>query len=293
MSSYICSNIVESSDCIIVVGPVFNDYSTVGWTTLTPMSKLIHIGPNFVNILGNHFSRVILHEFLISLAKIVPRKPASINAFYGVRRELQPSPEAFPSSMLTNREFSREIQATLSSNMDLLVETGDSWFIGQKLFLPDNCNYFIQFNYGSIGWSVGATLGIALGMEKSRRLISLIGDGSFQMTFQEVSTMISQQLNPIIIVINNGGYTIEREIHDGPYNKIQNWKYSKLIDAFNVQGGNAIGLYAATAGAFTSALQQAISYDGLALIECILGKDDCTAELLEWGNKVSAANGRI
>ena len=80
--------------------------------------------------------------------------------------------------------------------------------------------------YGSIGWSVGATLGYALG--GARRVITLIGDGSFQMTAQEVSTMIRYGLNPIIFLINNGGYTIEVEIHDGPYNPIKNWDYAGL-----------------------------------------------------------------
>jgi pyruvate decarboxylase len=39
--------------------------------------------------------------------------------------------------------------------------------------------------YGSIGWSVGATLGYSLAaQQQGKRLISLIGDGSFQMTAQ-------------------------------------------------------------------------------------------------------------
>ena len=58
------------------------------------------------------------------------------------------------------------------------------------------------------------------------------------MLMQDVSTMIRYKLNPIIFLINNGGYTIEVEIHDGPYNNIQNWDYSGLVQCYDNHEGN-------------------------------------------------------
>eukprot|EP00854_Cymbomonas_tetramitiformis_P006745 gene6745-8068_t len=85
--------------------------------------------------------------------------------------------------------------------------------------------------YGSIGWSVGASLGMALACaEEQKRVVLLIGDGSFQMTAQELSTMIRYQTNPIIFLINNNGYTIEV------------WDYAKLVDVFNGEEGNGVGM---------------------------------------------------
>ena len=55
---------------------------------------------------------------------------------------------------------------------------------------------------------------------------------------QDVSTMIRYRLNPVIFLINNGGYTIEVEIHDGPYNTIQGWDYSGLVQCFDNHQGN-------------------------------------------------------
>ena len=65
-------------------------------------------------------------------------------------------------------------------------------------------------HYGSIGWAVGAALGCAIGGRPARRrVVACIGDGSFQLTSQEVSTMLRYNTNPAIILVNNGGYTIE------------------------------------------------------------------------------------
>lgn len=67
----------------------------------------------------------------------------------------------------------------------ILAETGDSWFNALKLNLPKGSGFEVQMRYGSIGWSVGATLGYSLGAAADgKRLISMIGDGSFQMTAQ-------------------------------------------------------------------------------------------------------------
>ena len=56
------------------------------------------------------------------------------------------------------------------------------------------------------------------------------------MTAQELSTMLRCGQTSIIFLINNGGYTIEVVIHDGPYNVIKNWNYTALVDAINNGG---------------------------------------------------------
>lgn len=67
---------------------------------------------------------------------------------------------------------------------------------------------------------------------------ALIKYFDLQVTAQDVSTMIRQNQKSIIFLINNGGYTIEVEIHDGPYNVIKNWNYTGLVDAIHNGDGN-------------------------------------------------------
>uniref|UniRef100_A0A0E0L3M8 pyruvate decarboxylase n=1 Tax=Oryza punctata TaxID=4537 RepID=A0A0E0L3M8_ORYPU len=153
--------------------------------------------------------------------------------------------------------------------------------------------YEFQMQYGSIGWSVGATLGYAQAA-KDKRVISCIGDGSFQMTAQDVSTMLRCGQKSIIFLINNGGYTIEVEIHDGPYNVIKNWDYTGLIDAIHNSDGNCWTKKVRTEEELIEAIATATGAkkDCLCFIEVIVHKDDTSKELLEWGSRVSAANSR-
>jgi len=62
-----------------------------------------------------------------------------------------------------------------------------------------------------------------VGLEADRRLVAAIGDGSFQLTAQEVSNMIRHRQQILIFLVNNRGYVIESAIHDGPYNYYKNW----------------------------------------------------------------------
>jgi TPP-dependent 2-oxoacid decarboxylase len=179
----------------------------------------------------------------------------------------------------------------LTSDSAILAETGDSWFNGIRLDLPSGARFEIQMQYGSIGWSVGATLGYCLG-SKDRKVVAMIGDGSFQMTAQEISTMIRYGVKPIIFLINNGGYTIEVEIHDGPYNTIKNWNYAGLMEVFSAADGNGRGWQAGTNAELDQAIEAAQDHDGPALIEVAIDRDDCSKTLLAWGAHVAKNNGR-
>ena len=74
--------------------------------------------------------------------------------------------------------------------------------------------------------------------------------------------MIRYGTSPIIFLINNGGYTIEVEIHDGPYNKIKNWDYAGLVDIFNAGEGNGWGCRVTTEGELDAAIAEATGRDG-------------------------------
>jgi indolepyruvate decarboxylase len=193
---------------------------------------------------------------------------------------------------LTRTEIMRQIQGLVTADCTIIAETGDSWFNGIRLRLPDGARFEIEMQWGSIGWSVPAAFGYAVGA-RNRRVIAMIGDGSFQLTAQEVAQMIRQKLPVIIFLINNHGYTIEVEIHDGPYNDIKNWDYAGLIQAFNAEDGRGRGMRVTNGGELAGAIEVAIAnHDGPTLIECIIDRDDCSPELISWGRLVARANAR-
>lgn len=131
----------------------------------------------------------------------------------------------------------------LQENDIVVTETGTANFGIWGTKFPGNVVALSQVLWGSVGWSVGACQGAALVAKDAgatRRTILFVGDGSFQLTAQEVSTMLKLDLKPIIFVICNDGYTIERLIHgfDEQYNNIPQWNYKDIVNVF---GGTAKG----------------------------------------------------
>ncbi len=113
----------------------------------------------------------------------------------------------------------------------LVHKQGVSLFSAAEMLMPEGVTFIGQTFYGSIGYTVGATLGVGIAAP-NRRAVLFIGDGAFQVTCQDLSTMIRNDLKPVIFLLNNDGYTIERVICDHPYNDIQPWHYHKLIYVF-------------------------------------------------------------
>ncbi|XP_008775407.2 pyruvate decarboxylase 2-like [Phoenix dactylifera] len=294
VSTAFCAEMVESADAYLFAGPIFNDYSSVGYSHLIKREKAVIVQPDRV-VIGNglQFGCVLMKDFLRALAK---RLKSNTTAYENYCRIFVPSgqpPESGPKEPLRGNVLFKHIQAMLSSNSAVIAETGDSWFNCQKLKLPDGCGYEFQMQYGSIGWSVGAALGYAQAA-KDKRLIACIGDGSFQVTAQDVSTMLRCGQNSIIFLINNGGYTIEVEIHDGPYNVIKNWNYTALVEAIHNGEGNCWTAKVKCEEELKEAIATSMGpkKDCLCFIEVFLHKDDASKELLEWGSRVSAANSR-
>ena len=291
VSSTGVSEIVESSHAYLFAGPTFTDYTTTGYTALINHNKLINIGPDYAKLPNGTYNQIHINEFLEELSKKLKPNNNNVVAYERIKTVPAKEPPVKPKQVLTTRRMFAIIQDFIDSDTAIIAETGDSWFNGLKLELPGSSKFEIQMQYGSIGWSVGATLGHALGMPE-KRVMAFIGDGSFQLTAQEISTMIRYGLNPVIFLINNGGYTIEVEIHDGPYNNIKNWKYSELVDVFNAEDGNGISFKAKSEGELQKAIKKSLTHKGLSLIEVIIDRDDCSKELLEWGSKVAANNSR-
>ncbi|KAK9013878.1 hypothetical protein V6N11_005058 [Hibiscus sabdariffa] len=294
VSTTFCAEIVESADAYLFAGPIFNDYSSVGYSLLLKREKAVVVQPNRVVIAnGPAFGCILMKDFLQELAKKLNH---NATAYENYQRIFVPDgvpPKSDPKSPLRVNIMFQHIQKMLSGSTAVIAETGDSWFNCQKLRLPEGCGYEFQMQYGSIGWSVGATLGYAQSVP-DKRVIACIGDGSFQVTAQDISTMMRCEQKSIIFLINNGGYTIEVEIHDGPYNVIKNWNYTGLVDAIHNGEGNCWTKKVKCEEELLEAIEIATGEkkDFLCFIEVLVHKDDTSKELLEWGSRVCAANSR-
>jgi indolepyruvate decarboxylase len=282
-------NRVESADCILQLGALMTDFNTGGFTTNLDDSKTIRANIRSVKIKHHYYENVALHEFILGLTeKLSRRDPATLDiqcATDGcVHRHTEEFRPDAPKPLTIKRFFDR-ISHFLKNNSIVIAETGVSLFSAAEMLMPEGATFIGQTFYGSIGYTVGATLGAAMAA-KSRRVVLFVGDGSFQVTCQDLSTMIRNHLTPLIFLINNDGYTIERVISDHHYNDIQPWHYHKLVDVF----GEGLSFDVRTEGELEDALSAAATTDSLVFIEIHTGRLDCPESLRSAGRSMAKTN---
>jgi TPP-dependent 2-oxoacid decarboxylase len=280
---------VESADCVLQLGALMTDLNTGGFTTHLDGSKTISANIHSVKIKYHHYENVCLQDFILGLTeKLSRREPETLEIQYAthgcIHRYTEPyQPHA--TTPLTIKRFFDRVSHFIEKDSIVIAETGVSLFSAAEMLMPDGVTFIGQTFYGSIGYTVGATLGASMAAQ-DRRTVLFVGDGSFQVTGQDLSTMIRHHLKPIIFLINNDGYTIERVICDRPYNDIQPWHYHKLVDVF----GGGVGLEVRTEGELEDALGKAVTTDGLVFIEIHTGRLDCPESLRSAGRSMAKAN---
>lgn len=246
-------NIVETSDCVLAVGTNWSDYNTGIFTARINPVKLIDIQPNKVSVGMTVYENVLIQDILSELPGRINKQMPSIPQVNFSYENDYPYME----EPVTARYYYPRIQKMLREN-DILVADAGSFQFGSALFkLPRGATYITQGGWGSIGYGTPATFGACMA-DKNRRVILFVGDGSNQMTVQEFSSMLVNKCKPIIFLVNNSEYTIEKYLNaapkPAPYNNIASWDYSKLLEAF---GGDFFSAKVHTNKELDAAIKQA------------------------------------
>jgi indolepyruvate decarboxylase len=220
---------IEGSDCLLSIGYRPIDGTSGDFTAQLPAGTIRARGHSF-DIGEDNYQAVTLREVLRGVIDAVPqvtnrpaRQPAAAAAA---------GAQADGSAKLTQAAYWQALQGYLRPGDVLFTDNGTSYAIfGFRL--PPDCTVVASVIWGSIGYSVGALLGTLTAAPQRRHLL-FVGDGSFQETAQELSTILRHDCKPVIFLINNGGYTIERGYmgKTETYNDIATWAYADLPKVF-------------------------------------------------------------
>ena len=273
---------VESSDCLLSLGARMTDLDTGLFSVNLDHRHMIVAGDGSVRIRNHFFHNVQLADFIRGLTGAVqPRSYLTSHPAEPCRPKRTFVPEQ--TRPLTASRLYERLNAFLDDRMILLAEPGDAFCAAPEFYVDEAENFLVQAFYSSIGYCTPAALGVALARPRKRPLV-LTGDGAFQMTAQEISTMIRHRCPGVILLINNDGYLVERVLHtDGPYNDLQMWDYSALPAAFGGSDG-VRGFRVTTESELEAALTLATAEpDKLYLIEAVLAGRDCSAGLTRLG----------
>lgn len=243
---------VEQADCVISIGALLSDFNTGSFSYRLPKHSTIELHSDYTSIGYARYEGVAMKPMLPKIAAALEqdkekRLAETLKTVPSMNKNALPTPEeeqeaTGPSvkedpNIISQAWFWPRVGQFFRKGDQVICETGTSSFGMLDAQFPSGASFEAQVLWGSIGWSVGATLGTALAAREDQlgTVCLFVGDGSLQLTVQEVGTMVREGLSPILFVLSNDGYEIERQIH-GPqrsYNDIGAWNHSLLLDFFN------------------------------------------------------------
>lgn len=282
---------VDSCDLVICFGPHFSTTNSFGGSALPKIDTRIEIQATSVKVGSVIFRDLPAKAFSKSLLERLGSEQLSESTKYKTSQvNGHVSLAELPKDEQIKQDNMHHVFSTFLRSGDIvLAETGTAGYIARDFTLPPKTTYFAHTTWLSIGYMLPAALGAAIARREilrksndaeadSSRTILYIGDGSLQMTVQEISTMIREKLNILIFVVNNRGYLIERCIHGWKqgYNDIANWRYLEAPKFFGAQEGESATWYAKTNGELAKALDDPKLKDGrgLRMVELEFNPDD-------------------
>lgn len=220
---------VEGRDLVLVIGSLATDFNTGAFTSRLDPARTITVAHHHVQVGGKTYDNVELAEVLQALARRVAKRDWPHMAATCLGGKVGGGDEPLTVEALYPR------WAEFLKPGDLVVaETGTvSMGLGFAL-MPKDARFYNQTLWGSIGWATPAAVGAAAAAPDAR-VVLLTGEGSHQLTVQEIGQFAQLGLKPVIFVLNNNGYLIERLLCKDPeiaYNDLAPWNYTALPHAF-------------------------------------------------------------
>ncbi|MFF3749121.1 alpha-keto acid decarboxylase family protein [Streptomyces sp. NPDC002018] len=281
---------VEDADVLIRVGVRPADTTSGGFTHRFGPGRGIDLQPGSAFVDGTEYPGIPLAVALAALTGVAAGKPLA-DAFTGVAGPGDGGRDPRPGEPLTQAYLWPRIARSIREGQTVVAEQGTSFYGLCTHRFPAGSRFIGQPLWGSIGYSLPALLGAQLA-DPGHRCLLVIGDGSAQMTAQELGTIGRHGLTPVVVLVNNGGYTVERAIHgpEAAYNDIARWDWQRLPAVLGVD--DALCLSAATPDELDRALAAADeATDRLVLIEVHTGTHDVPELLGELTAGMGSRNG--
>ncbi|KGU26041.1 hypothetical protein MG7_03416 [Candida albicans P34048] len=230
---------VENSDLIFSCGALLSDFNTGSFSYSIGTKNVIEFHSDHAKIKSAIYSGIKMKELMQALNKKISSVLTNYVPKAVPKVKLVNAPTEL-SAPLTQAWFWTRVSSWFKEEDIIITESGTAAHGILEARFPNNVVGISQILWGSIGYSVGATLGASVAakeVDPKKRVILFVGDGSLQLTMQEVSTMIKNGVHPYIFVVNNAGYTIEKLIHglNAKYNNIQPWNHSQILSLFNAK----------------------------------------------------------
>lgn len=259
-------DIVESADLILDLGGVvFEDLNTGLWSSNLSAENMIKVSDTWVQVGHKVWIDTALSDVMDALITKAQKFASKVKT-----DQMQPLALTGAATDSTNSDnFYPRLQRMLRKGDVLVAETGTCMIHLGAMQLPEGVSYESQMLWGSIGWGTPASMGVAMA-NKEGRTVLVTGDGSHQLTYNEIGVMGRYYPNIVIFVLNNGIYGVEDVLSEmgHEYDDIAQVDYHKIPEAMGCK--NWITAKVATIGELETVMARINQANSPAYVEVMI-----------------------
>jgi indolepyruvate decarboxylase len=175
---------------------------------------------------------------------------------------------------ITTAALLAAINHHLSDKLAVIADVGDVMFGASDLHIHSSYAFLSPAYYTSMGSAIPGAVGVAFARPDVLPVV-LVGDGAFQMSCTELSTLVRYKKPAIVVVLNNDGYTTERYLLEGNFNDLPMWNYDRIVDVI----GGGTGWVVRTEGDLATALDAALTSGGVHVLNVHVDRYDVSPGL--------------
>lgn len=259
--------LVDDSDCLLILGEMLTDTMAGFETPKFTKRQTISCSTEKIKIKNHIFKDIKFQDFCRELFKLDLGKKEKIK----IEKKKIENFVFRKNTAITVDRFFEKINSFLTNKMAIVADIGESLFGSAELKVSHH-QFISPAFYCSMGLAIPGALGFQMARPNIRPIV-ILGDGAFQMSLSELSTILQHNLNPIICILNNRGYATERFKEKN--STIRDWNYHKICDMIN--GG--VGFKVETEEDLDVSFKEAIKNSTLSIINVCLDPSDISLGL--------------
>ncbi|WP_341665437.1 biosynthetic-type acetolactate synthase large subunit [Blattabacterium cuenoti] len=295
--NYAPNILTNKCDILIAVGMRFDDRVTGDVKKYAQQAKIIHLEIDSSEINKNILCHIpILGDCKTSLKKLIlyvneSIHPEWMDKFFHLKKKentIVIQGDLYPKKKgITMGEVIKWINQYKKKNAILVTDVGQHQMIASRYF---NFTYkksqITSGGLGTMGFALPASIGAQLGV-KNRQILCIVGDGGFQMTIQEMGTILQYKIPVKIVLLNNNFLGMVRQwqqlFFDKRYSctELVNPDFIKLAHAYNIRAKKVN-----KREELEKSVKKALSYKKAFLLEVIIEKEDNVFPMIPSGAAV-------
>lgn len=290
--------LTNECDVLIAVGMRFDDRVTGRLDKYAKQAKVIHLDIDPSEIDKNVKSTVPVwgdcKETLPLLTALIQPKlyPLWLQKFHDCMKKEQAlciDPEMNPvDEILSMGEVIKALNGLTNGDAIIVTDVGQHQMVACRYAKMNQTKSNITSGgLGTMGYALPAAIGATFG-DPSRPTVAIIGDGGFQMTLQELGTIMQFKANVKIIILNNRFLGMVRQwqelFHQNRYSfvNITSPDFVQVAKGYYIDGQRVD-----ERGQLKEALKTMLSHDGCYLLEIMVGKENNVFPMVPQGRGVS------